>query len=61
MEVSGQLYVPALLHPKETAHDTDSIWGGVDPRAGLYAMDKIEMYYPSRESNPASSVVQLVA
>jgi hypothetical protein len=62
MEVSGQLHAPAVLHPGEVP-DTHwivlitglqsfySIWGWVEPRAGLDVVEKWANL-PCKELNP---------
>jgi hypothetical protein len=51
MEIRGQLYTPTAL--------TLGIGGWRYPRACLDAVEKTELSYSCRESNPESSAVQL--
>jgi hypothetical protein len=52
MEVSGQLYAPAALPPRERVPGTHWIGGRVDPRSGLdAAVMKRKFPSSSRESN----------
>jgi len=61
MEVSGQLHAPAALSPREIAPGTHWIGRWVGPRAGLDVVVKRKIPSPRRESNPRTSIVQLVA
>jgi hypothetical protein len=60
MKVSGQLHVPAALSPVKEPPVPKEIEGWVGPRAGLRAVEKIEICYPCREPNPDSLAVQPV-
>jgi hypothetical protein len=61
MEVSGQIYAPAALPPRERAPGTHWIGGWVGPRAVLGAVVKRKIPNPRRESNPITPIVQPVA
>jgi hypothetical protein len=52
MKVSGQLY------RRGWEPGTHKIGCWVDSKAGLHAPEKIKIYFPCRESNPESPIVQ---
>jgi hypothetical protein len=60
MEVSGQLYAPAVL-PQEKSPWYPLDMGWVVPRAVLNAVVKRKIPSPRRESKPKIPIVQLVA
>jgi len=59
--VSGQLYAPAVLPPREGAPGTHWIGDWVGTRAGLYTVSNIKIPIPRRESNPDHPIFQPVA
>jgi hypothetical protein len=61
MEVSAQLHVPAALSPKKQPSGTHCMWGCVSPRAGVDFMEKRNISWAYRKSNPNTSVLQPAA
>jgi hypothetical protein len=57
MEVSGQLHAPAALLPGKQP----LVGGWVGSKADLDAVVKRKIPSPCQESNPRTSIVQLVA
>jgi hypothetical protein len=52
MEVSGQLQSPVRFTPGERGPGTHWIGGCMGPGAGLHVMEKRNLSYLGRESNP---------